>query len=191
MSTPVIKVTRRRTSRLSMRIVRNGDVHVSVPYTATDAEVQDFIERHREWIGTARTKTAERVASRQAFYDQLPLKTRKDWTDAKSRLEAVVRPMTERYAEAMDVHPTVLFYRATVSRWGCCYAHRRAICFSLYLLLVPEWCIEYVVVHELAHLIVPDHSPRFYAVLDQFFPRWKEAKTAMRSALLKCEKRLE
>jgi predicted metal-dependent hydrolase len=37
-------------------------------------------------------------------------------------------------------------------------------------------CIEHVVVHELAHLLVPNHSPRFYAVMDKFFPRWKEAR---------------
>ena len=48
--------------------------------------------------------------------------------------------------------------------------------FSAYLLLLPEWCIEHVVVHELAHLIVPNHSDKFYAVMDTYFPRWREAR---------------
>ncbi|MBQ1701387.1 MAG: M48 family metallopeptidase [Prevotella sp.] len=43
-------------------------------------------------------------------------------------------------------------------------------------MLLPKWCVEHVVVHELAHLIVPNHGKDFYAVMDRFFPKWKEAK---------------
>ena len=50
------------------------------------------------------------------------------------------------------------------------------LAFSVYLLLLPDWCIEHVVVHELAHLLEPNHSKRFYAIMDRFFPRWKEAR---------------
>lgn len=50
------------------------------------------------------------------------------------------------------------------------------LAFSVYLLLLPDWCIEHVVVHELAHLLEANHSKRFYAIMDRFFPRWKEAR---------------
>lgn len=163
-----------------MRIAMNGDVRVSVPYRTPDREVQEFIEQHKEWIVKARARTAERERARQAFYAQLPLKTRADWADARARLDAVVRPLVERYAPVMGVQPAAIYYRATVSRWGCCYTARRAICLSLYLLLLPAWCIEHIVVHELAHLLVPNHGPRFYAIMDRHFPRWREARAETR-----------
>ena len=49
-----IQVTYRRTRRLSMRIVKNGDVHVSAPIGMPKKEVERFIEEHREWIAEAR-----------------------------------------------------------------------------------------------------------------------------------------
>ena len=177
---PTIIVTRRRTSRLTMRIAKNGDVRVSAPYRTPDREVQAFIEQHREWIEKARARSAEREQTRQAFYAQLSLKTRAEWADARARLDAIVRPIVERYAPVMGVQPATIYYRATVSRWGCCYTARRAICLSLYLLLLPAWCIEHIVVHELAHLLVPNHGPRFYAVMDRHFPRWREARAETR-----------
>ena len=52
-----IKVTYRRTSRLSMRIVKNGDVHVSAPIGMPREKVMTFIEEHKDWINEARKKT--------------------------------------------------------------------------------------------------------------------------------------
>lgn len=175
-----IVITLRRTSRLSMRIVKNGDVHVSVPLHAPEADVYAFIERNKAWIEQARKKTAERQQTRKDFFAQLPLKTKEQWMDARDRLNAIVQPLLERHAKAMGVQPQTVFYRATISRWGCCFAGARSICFSLYLLLLPEWCIEHVVVHELVHLLVPNHGPDFYALMDRHFPRWREARAETR-----------
>ena len=52
-----IQVTYRRTGRLSMRIVKNGDVHVSAPIGMSKKEVETFINEHLEWIAEARKKT--------------------------------------------------------------------------------------------------------------------------------------
>ena len=71
-----IQVTYRRTRRLSMRIVKNGDVHVSAPIGMPKKEVERFIEEHRDWITEARKKTYESQKRRAEFYNQLPLKTR-------------------------------------------------------------------------------------------------------------------
>ena len=59
-----------------MRIVKNGDVHVSAPFGLPKSEVERFIEEHREWIAEARKKTCESQKQRADFYHQLPLKTK-------------------------------------------------------------------------------------------------------------------
>ena len=82
-----IQVTYRRTRRLSMRIVKNGDVHVSAPIGMPKKEVERFIEEHREWIAKARKKTYESQKRRADFYNKLPLKTREQADDAQQRLQ--------------------------------------------------------------------------------------------------------
>ena len=135
-----IKVTYRRTSRLSMRIVKNGDVHVSAPIGMPREKVIAFIEEHKDWIEQARKKTYERQKQRAEFYNN------------------------------------IVYYKPTISRWGQCNVKDRSICISAYVLLLPKWCVEHVVVHELCHLLEPSHNARFHALMDKYFPRWREAR---------------
>ena len=161
---------------MSMRIVKNGDVHVSAPVGMPRERVMAFIEEHREWIERARKKTCERQKQRAAFYDKLPLATRAQADEALKRLQALVEPMVERHAKVMGVQPSRVYYKPTISRWGQCNVRDRSIYISAYVLLLPEWCVEHVVVHELCHLLEPSHNARFHALMDKYFPRWREAR---------------
>ena len=159
-----------------MRIVKNGDVHVSAPIGLSREKITAFIEEHREWIDQARTKTFERQKRRADFYNKLPLKTREQTDDALRRLKVLIEPMVERHAKEMGVKPSAVCYKAMISRWGVCNVKDKSICFSIYLLLLPEWCAEHIVVHELCHLLEPSHNARFHALMDKYFPRWREAR---------------
>ena len=163
-----------------MRIVKNGDVHVSAPVGIPRIEVERFIEEHREWIAEARQKTYERQKQRDAFYHQLPLQTRTQANEARQKLKALIEPLVEHYSKTVGVKPSVVSFRAMISRWGVCNVKDKSICFSVYLLLLPEWCVEHVVVHELCHLLEPSHNARFHALMDKHFPRWREARKETR-----------
>jgi predicted metal-dependent hydrolase len=163
-----------------MRIVKNGDVHVSAPIGLSRDRVIAFIEEHRDWISEARQKTSERQQQRNAFYDKLPLSTRAQADDALRRLKALIEPMVERHAKEMGVRPSRVFFKPTISRWGLCNVRDRSICISAYVLLLPEWCAEHVVVHEMCHLLEPSHNARFHALMDRYFPRWREARRETR-----------
>ena len=113
-----IKVTYRRTSRLSMRIVKNGDVHVSAPIGMPREKVIAFIEEHKDWSEQARKKTYERQKQRAEFYNKLPLTTRAQADEALKRLKALVEPMMEKHAKKMGVKPSIVYYKPTISRWG-------------------------------------------------------------------------
>ena len=68
------------------------------------------------------------------------------------------------------------------TRWGSCRA-RGAITLNLKLMQVPKPYIDYVIAHELCHLVEHNHSPRFYALLDRVMPDWRER----RRGLNRCE----
>lgn len=166
---------------MSIRIVKNGDVHVSAPFGISKNEVEAFISQHQNWIVEARKKTAERQKQRADFYDQLPLTTKAQKDEAKEKIRALAEPMIERHAQEMGVRPTSVSYRPMISRWGVCKVKERSICYSTYLLLLPDWCVEHIVVHELCHLLEPSHNARFHALMDKYYPKWREARKVTRS----------
>ena len=181
-----IELTYRRTSRLSMRIVKNGDVHVSAPFGMSKKEVEAFIIKHQEWIVETRKKVAERQEQQAAFYNQLPLATKAQKTEAAEKTRALVVPLVERYAAVMGVRPSAISFKPMKSRWGVCNVKDHSIRFSTYLLLLPDWCVEHVVVHvvhELCHLLEPSHNARFHALIDKYFPKWKEARRKTRKRI--------
>ena len=122
-----------------MRIVKNGDVHVSAPIGMPREKVIAFIEEHKDWIEQARKKTYERQKQRAEFYNKLPLTTRAQADEALKRLKALVEPMMEKHAKEMGVKPSIVYYKPTISRWGQCNVKDRSICISAYVLLLPEW----------------------------------------------------
>lgn len=173
-----IIVTRRRTTRLTMRIVKNGDVHVSAPIGLSAADIEQFISKQQSWIEKARSSTIDREQRRASFYAQLSLNTPQERREAEGRLNNLLLPMVRRHAQLMGVMPSRITYKATISRWGMCNVKTCELCFSIYLLLLPEWCVEHVVAHELCHLLEPSHNARFHALMDRYFPRWREARKA-------------
>lgn len=175
-----IEVTYRRTRRLSMRIVKNGDVHVSAPIGMSRKEIEAFISQHQEWIAEARKKTTERQKQRTDFFNQLPLTTKAEKVEATEMVRAMIEPLIERHTKEMGVSPIAVSYKPMVSRWGVCKVKERSICYSTYLLLLPDWCVEHVVVHELCHLLEPSHNARFHALMDKYYPMWRDARKETR-----------
>ena len=166
-----------------MRIVKNGDVHVSAPIGMPKKEIEAFISQHQEWIVEARKKTAERQKQRTDFFNQLPLTTKAQKAEATEKVRALIEPLMKHYSEVIGVTPSSIRYKPMISRWGMCNVKERSICYSTYLLLLPDWCVEHVVVHELCHLLEPSHNARFHALMDKYYPRWREArKETYRSA---------
>jgi predicted metal-dependent hydrolase len=65
-------------------------------------------------------------------------------------------------------------------RWGSCNPRDGRLLFSLALARVPPLCLDYVIVHELAHLIEPSHGKGFYALVERHCPDWKAARRLLK-----------
>lgn len=72
-----------------------------------------------------------------------------------------------------------LVVRVMKQRWGSCTASRR-ITLNRWLVLAPTYCIDYVVIHELCHLVHPHHGRAFYRLLDRVLPDWRRRKERLR-----------
>ncbi|MCC8175040.1 MAG: M48 family metallopeptidase [Bacteroidales bacterium] len=166
-----------------MRITKDGDVSVSAPYGLSKAQVTQFVESNRDWIEKAMQRREAHETQREAFFSKLPLDTKQQQNEAMERLHSMVSPWIVDYQRRMGVRVTHITYRNTRTRWGSCNHRTGRINLSLYLLLLPELCIEHVVAHELTHLLVPNHSPQFYDTLGKYFPRYQEARSVAKATV--------
>jgi len=83
------------------------------------------------------------------------------------------------FAARMGVHPAGYSLRYMRSRWGSCTPSSGTIRYNLRLAQKPAEWIDYVIVHELAHLRYADHSPQFWAFVERFAPNWRAIRKKM------------
>ncbi|WP_160120198.1 M48 family metallopeptidase [Rhodovarius lipocyclicus] len=87
-----------------------------------------------------------------------------------------IRLRTPVHAEALGVRPRAVRVKDTSSRWGSC-APDGTLAFSWRLVMAPDWVLDYVVAHEVAHLRELNHSPRFWAHVERLTPHRRAAET--------------
>ena len=103
----------------------------------------------------------------------------------KDNAKRILTQTSEKYAEKMGVRYQKITITSARTRWGCCTRDNR-LRYSYRLIFTPKEIIEYVVVHELAHIVQKNHSPAFWAVVESQIPDWKQKRKWLRqnSALM-------
>jgi predicted metal-dependent hydrolase len=151
---PTVEVRRSRRRRRTVSAYREDDrVVVLIPARLTARE-------EREWVATMLERLEK--SERRRRPNDAGLKRRA--TDLSNRyLGGLARPATVRWVENQN------------SRWGSCTPSDRSIRLSSRLQGMPAWVIDYVLLHELAHLIEPGHTPAFWAWVDRY-PKAERAK---------------
>ncbi|MEY3226592.1 MAG: hypothetical protein RLZZ536_1211, partial [Planctomycetota bacterium] len=88
----------------------------------------------------------------------------------------------------LKVNVSCYFLQRMKTRWGSCNHRAATIRLNTELVKKPKDLLEYVVVHELVHLIEPTHSERFHTILQQHYPTWREARAELNELPLAAEK---
>jgi hypothetical protein len=97
----------------------------------------------------------------------------------REEVRRAATPLISRWESRLGVEVNRWFVRRMTTRWGSCNPLRGHIRFNSALAAKPPDCLEYVVVHELAHLLVPRHDARFYAVMDRHLPGWRTVRRTL------------
>ncbi len=94
----------------------------------------------------------------------------------RSLFKEKVEELLPKRAAATGLSPSGWQTKYMTSRWGTCNTRTHKIWLSPYLAQQPPECLDYVILHELAHLAVADHGPRFRAILDAHMPGWRQIR---------------
>ena len=100
---------------------------------------------------------------------------------SRSQLGARIRLLVESWGPVMEVDVAEWRIKRMRTRWGTCNIRARRIWLNSELASRPPECLEYVIVHEMAHLLERRHNRRFYQLLDRFLPDWRVARALLRN----------
>jgi len=98
----------------------------------------------------------------------------------RAALAAVVDARMAVWVRRTGLRPSAVHYRSMTTRWGSCNHRTGSINFAVQLVDQPAEFIDYVILHELCHLAVPNHGPEFKALLDKYMPDWRQRKARQR-----------
>jgi len=153
----LIKTKRRKTSQIT---VTSDGVTVRTPDTKSDSEIKRIIEDRVQWI----------------FKKQLEFKDRKkQGTQFKIiHRDSFLEKRVEILASKIGVKPSKIVIKPLKGRWGSA-TENKVITLNSSLLKTSKNIIDYVIIHELCHLKIKEHSPRFWNLVSKHMPKYEES----------------
>ena len=157
---------------VALEVTREGRVLVRAPKRMALREIDAFVEKHRDWL-------TEHLARQQLWQQAHPEPTAEEQQAMIHRARTLLPQKVSHYGAIMGLEPAGITITGARTRFGSCSPKNR-LCFSWRLMAYPEDAIDYVVVHELAHLVHRNHGPAFHALVESILPDHRR-----RSAMLK------
>lgn len=166
----VIEAERKVVRGLRLVVRPDASVHLSIPLWASTEMVDTFIRERLDWIRQAQEKQTAR-----------PHRVLRPVSDEqRAELIRYLMSAVPLWCERMGEEPVGIRLRNMKSQWGNCRWRERLITFNLQLALVPHHLVDYIIVHELAHLKVQNHSKAFHDRVQLFLPNEKELRAELR-----------
>ncbi len=160
------EVIRSDRKTVGLQVTRDGRVFVRVPRRMSDDDVIKTVEKSRGWI-------EKNIEKQRIIAENTPTLDQADIARLKARAQAVIPEKVRYYSEIMGLYPQSVKITSAKTRFGSCSGKNR-LCFSLYLMQYPDEAVDYVVVHELAHIRHHNHSAQFYRLIERYLPDYKE-----------------
>lgn len=146
--------------------VKDCQVIVKAPYGTKKSKIESLVLSHTDWI----LKHLEKQKRKSEKIDSL---TEERVKELKKQAKQIIPQRVAYYANIMGLKYGRITITSARKRFGSC-SSKGNLAFSYLLMLYPEEAIDYVVVHELSHLIELNHSKNFYRIVENILPDYKE-----------------
>jgi len=163
------RLIRSKRKTISLRITADGTLEVRCPSRMPRYQVDALIESRRDWIEKQLSRLPP--AQPRLTAEELSALYREARTDLQERVAC--------YAPLMGVTWGKITIRSQKTRWGSC-SSRGNLNFNCLLMLAPPRVRDYVVVHELCHRKEMNHSARFWHLVEEILPDWRQSRQWLR-----------
>lgn len=157
---------------ISLQLKADGTLVVRAPRRMPQKDIDAFVERHRLWITQKREQLEEIQKDKKLITEQ----ERREGIQAA---KVCIPRRAAYYAAQMGVSYGRITIREQKTRWGSC-SSRGNLNFNWKLVLMPPEVLDYVVVHELAHRREMNHSERFWSIVGEVLPDYRERRKMLR-----------
>ena len=169
MTYEVIRSDRRT---VALEVTREGRVLVRAPRRMTQKDIDSFVAKHQDWLNT-------HLAKQKIWQAAHPEPTKQEQQAMLERAKAILPEKVDHYAKSMGLRPSGITITGARTRFGSCSPKNR-LCFSWRLMAYPEEAIDYVVVHELAHIVHRNHGPEFHALVERILPDHRKRRDLLK-----------
>ncbi len=156
---------------LAVEVNRAGSVIVRAPKGISTKRISAFLCSRYDWIISAITRQSQRAKKynlSQAEKEDLILKAKN-----------YIPERTVYFSEIMGLVPNAVKISSATTRFGSC-SGKNNLNFSFYLMGYPKEAVDYVIVHELAHIKYKNHSKEFYGFIEKFLPDYKQREKILK-----------
>ena len=171
-----IRVEKKKIKNLYLRISpADGAIRISAPERMSIKQIENFVLDKWDWIQTTRERL-DRVREEKSASQLTEDEKQAQKEDCKKKLLEVLPQVIRKCERITGLHALEWKLRDMKTRWGSCNIQKKRIWLNIQLAAYPRECLEYVVTHELVHLLVPGHGRDFWKYMDEFFPDWKRVR---------------
>jgi predicted metal-dependent hydrolase len=163
-----VRIIRSDRRTIALQITPEGEILLRAPRRCSEAQLRRIVEEKRPWL----EKHLAQVQQRQQEAQQAGALTMEELRALADRAMEVIPARVAHFAPIVGVSYGRITIRNQRTRWGSC-SGKGNLNFNCLLMLAPPEVLDYVVVHELCHRREMNHSPRFWALVEQVLPDWQ------------------
>ena len=152
----------------------DGHVEVSAPQHLSDESIAMFVRTRVGWIKKQQERKESTPQQRENYVNE--------WY--RELLKAEIEKRLPKWETLTGLHCSSWQTKYMTTKWGTCNTKTGKIWINLQLAKKPFECLDYVLLHELAHLRVKDHGPEFIAILDESMPYWRDIRKELNDSTL-------
>jgi hypothetical protein len=167
-----VRITK-RSKRLRLSVEHTGKIVVTAPSYISESVISQFVAKHSDWIKKRIVYLEKHPAPLLVRYST------RDYALHKEKARVLVQERVHFFAEKFGYAFGSIRIGNQKSRWGSC-SRRGNLNFNYKIVFLPKELQDYIVVHELCHLKEMNHSPRFWALVEQEIPNWKQLKKELK-----------
>tara|TARA_B100001063_G_C16638082_1_gene489373 strand:- start:218 stop:811 length:594 start_codon:yes stop_codon:yes gene_type:complete len=171
-----------------LRVINNNEIQIRANIYFTKEDAKDLLKRKKQWL----LKGLEKISLNKLENDEFLFfgKTQKliDYKITnidkfyRIKIEEIIPPLVEKCSKQMKLYPTSIKYRKNKRTWGSCN-YKNGLNFNTQLCKFPIEIVEYVVIHELAHIKHKNHSKKFWDLVEVYCPDYKQREALFKSLL--------
>ena len=162
------QIVRMKRKSIAIHLLKDGSLEVRAPHRVSEKALFEFIESKKDWIRKAKERQKKAILLPACSSSELLEFKKATLEKAQTFLMAFNGPK-----------PAKLSIRKQKSVWGTCN-RKGIISINAFCCLLPEPLFEYIMVHELCHLVELNHSPRFWSHVSSYLPDWKNRRAALK-----------